>query len=88
MRPGSVTTVAVTTDKYLFGLSGNPSACYTGFELFVKPAIYHMMGADAFIHKLLKLHLWKILRKRIHSVDLFVLKQHCQLMALLWCLRV
>lgn len=45
MRPGSVTTVAVTKDKYLFGLSGNPSACYTGFELFVKPAINHMMGA-------------------------------------------
>ncbi|PTH48679.1 gephyrin-like molybdotransferase Glp [Staphylococcus agnetis] len=45
MRPGSVTTVAVTEDTYLFGLSGNPSACYTGFELFVKPSIYRMMGA-------------------------------------------
>ncbi|AMG62329.1 molybdopterin molybdotransferase MoeA [Staphylococcus lugdunensis] len=54
MRPGSVTTVAVTTDKYLFGLSGNPSACYTGFELFVKPAIYHMMGADAFYPQVVK----------------------------------
>ncbi|MGJ5712889.1 molybdopterin molybdotransferase MoeA [Staphylococcus auricularis] len=45
MRPGSVTTVAVAGDTYLFGLSGNPSACYTGFELFVKPAVFHMMGA-------------------------------------------
>lgn len=45
MRPGSVTTVAVADDTYLFGLSGNPSACYTGFELFVKPAVFHMMGA-------------------------------------------
>lgn len=45
MRPGSVTTVAVAQGKYLFGLSGNPSACYSGFELFTKPAIYHMMGA-------------------------------------------
>ena len=45
MRPGSVTTVAVANDTYLFGLSGNPSACYTGFELFVKPAVFHMMGA-------------------------------------------
>lgn len=45
MRPGSVTTVAFANGKYLFGLSGNPSACYTGFELFVKPAVKHMCGA-------------------------------------------
>ena len=36
MRPGSVTTVAEYKGKLLFGLSGNPSACYVGFELFVK----------------------------------------------------
>ncbi|RIO65176.1 molybdopterin molybdenumtransferase MoeA, partial [Mammaliicoccus sciuri] len=47
MRPGSVTTVAVADGKYLFGLSGNPSACFTGFELYVKPAVLHMMGATA-----------------------------------------
>lgn len=46
MRPGSVTTVAVVEDKYLFGLSGNPSACFTGFELFVRPALLKMMGAE------------------------------------------
>ncbi|PSL40222.1 molybdopterin molybdotransferase [Planomicrobium soli] len=46
MRPGSVTTVAVADGKYLFGLSGNPSACFTGFELFVRPAILKMMGAE------------------------------------------
>ncbi|MHA6258817.1 molybdopterin molybdotransferase MoeA [Sporosarcina sp. CAU 1771] len=45
MRPGSVTTVAVLGDKLLFGLSGNPSACFTGFELFTRPAILHMMNA-------------------------------------------
>lgn len=45
MRPGSVTTVAVADGKYLFGLSGNPSACFTGFELFVRPALLKMMGA-------------------------------------------
>lgn len=44
MRPGSVTTVAVLGDKLLFGLSGNPSACFTGFELFTRPAILAMMG--------------------------------------------
>lgn len=45
MRPGSVTTVAVLGDKFLFGLSGNPSACFTGFELFTRPAILGMQGA-------------------------------------------
>jgi molybdopterin molybdotransferase len=39
MRPGSVTTVAEKNGKLLFGLSGNPSACYVGFELFVRPVI-------------------------------------------------
>lgn len=43
MRPGSVTTVAVLGDKLLFGLSGNPSACYVGFELFVRPIIHHLL---------------------------------------------
>lgn len=41
MRPGSVTTVAVMPNgQLLFGLSGNPAACFVGFELFVKPMIY------------------------------------------------
>ncbi|HDR3886691.1 TPA: molybdopterin molybdotransferase MoeA [Bacillus cereus] len=39
MRPGSVTTVAELEGKLLFGLSGNPSACYVGCELFVRPVI-------------------------------------------------
>lgn len=46
MRPGSVTTVAVLGDKLLFGLSGNPSACFTGFELFTRPALLTMMGCN------------------------------------------
>lgn len=44
MRPGSVTTVALLDGKLLFSLSGNPSACFTAFELFVRPAIQTMMG--------------------------------------------
>ncbi len=39
MRPGSVTTVAQKDGKLLFGLSGNPSACYVGFELLTRPII-------------------------------------------------
>jgi len=47
MRPGSVTTVAVLDGKLLFGLSGNPSACFTGFELFARPAMLKMMGSHS-----------------------------------------
>jgi molybdopterin molybdotransferase len=43
MRPGSVTTVAQLDGKLLFGLSGNPSACYVGFELFARPIIRTML---------------------------------------------
>jgi molybdopterin molybdotransferase len=43
MRPGSVTTVAQREGKLLFGLSGNPSACYVGFELFTRPIIRTML---------------------------------------------
>lgn len=43
MRPGSVTTVANLNGKLLFGLSGNPSACYVGFELFTNPIIKSLL---------------------------------------------
>ncbi|MBB6450092.1 molybdopterin molybdotransferase [Geomicrobium halophilum] len=39
MRPGSVTTVGETNGQLFFGLSGNPSACFVGFELFVRPIL-------------------------------------------------
>jgi len=46
MRPGSVTTVAQYEGKVLFGLSGNPSACYVGFELFTRPMIRTMLFCE------------------------------------------
>lgn len=46
MRPGSVTTVAVYQNKFLFGLSGNPSASYVGFELFARPIIRTMLFSE------------------------------------------
>ncbi|WP_025701101.1 molybdopterin-binding protein, partial [Paenibacillus forsythiae] len=45
MRPGSVTTAAVRGGKVLLALSGNPGACYVGFQLFARPAIASMQGA-------------------------------------------
>lgn len=46
MRPGSVTTVAHWNGKLLFGLSGNPSACYVGYELFVRPVVRAQMKSQ------------------------------------------
>lgn len=46
MRPGSVTTVAKKGNQFLFGLSGNPSACYVGFELFTRPVIQKLLGVQ------------------------------------------
>lgn len=63
MRPGSVTTVAVANETYLFGLSGNPSACYTGFELYVKPAVLHMMGANAIYPQVIQATLMEDFKK-------------------------
>ncbi|RAP78577.1 molybdopterin molybdotransferase MoeA [Paenibacillus montanisoli] len=47
MRPGSPTSAAVLGGKLLLALSGNPGACFVGFELFAKPAIQRMQGAAA-----------------------------------------
>lgn len=52
MRPGSVTTVAERNGQLLFGLSGNPSACYVGFELFVRPIVRSFLHSPApHLHK-------------------------------------
>ncbi|SFO97771.1 gephyrin-like molybdotransferase Glp [Salibacterium halotolerans] len=47
MRPGSVTTAASLGPQLIYGLSGNPSACYVGFELFVRPVIQKVLGSPA-----------------------------------------
>ena len=44
MRPGSVTSASVIQNKVLFGLSGNPSACFVGVEVYVRAAIRKFMG--------------------------------------------
>lgn len=54
MRPGSVTTVAKKGNQFLFGLSGNPSACYTGFELYTRPVLLKMMGRQSIYPTMIK----------------------------------
>lgn len=46
MRPGSVTSCVEIDGQLLFGLSGNPSACYVGFELFVRPYIKYWLYSN------------------------------------------
>ncbi|UOQ92990.1 molybdopterin molybdotransferase MoeA [Halobacillus shinanisalinarum] len=53
MRPGSVTTVASLDKQLLFGLSGNPSACYVGFELYTHPFIQSYLGSTNPYHKVI-----------------------------------
>ncbi|MEX2416062.1 MAG: gephyrin-like molybdotransferase Glp [Paenibacillaceae bacterium] len=53
MRPGSPTSVGVHNGKLLFALSGNPSAGFVGFELFVRPIIAGMMGANESFPKMI-----------------------------------
>ncbi|MBW5445020.1 molybdopterin molybdenumtransferase MoeA [Cohnella sp. CFH 77786] len=43
MRPGSPTTAAVLDGKLLLALSGNPGACFVGFQLFAVPALRTML---------------------------------------------
>lgn len=59
MRPGSVTTVAEVNGKLLFGLSGNPSSCYVGFELFTKAVIRHYLHADNVYPRAIAVYLGK-----------------------------
>ncbi len=44
MRPGTPTSAFQIKDKRVICLSGNPSACYTGLELLVRPAVMRMAG--------------------------------------------
>jgi len=45
MRPGKAQTFGVAPDgTLLFGLSGNPAACATGFEMLVRPALRKAQG--------------------------------------------
>ncbi|MBL0388382.1 molybdopterin molybdotransferase MoeA [Tumebacillus sp. ITR2] len=44
MRPGSVTSAAARGNAFLCALSGNPGACFVGFELFVRPVLHGLQA--------------------------------------------
>ncbi|WP_336787063.1 molybdopterin molybdotransferase MoeA [Paenibacillus sp. MMO-177] len=54
MRPGTPTSAFKNGDCLLLGLSGNPSACYSGLELLVKPAVQWLKGMKNYRNQWLK----------------------------------
>jgi len=46
IRPGSASSAMIAGGKLAIGLSGNPGACFAGFELLARPAIDSMGGGS------------------------------------------
>ena len=44
MRPGNPQTLGSISGVPFFGLPGNPTSTYVGFEIFVRPALRYMQG--------------------------------------------
>lgn len=44
MRPGSPTTGLLISGRPVLALSGNPGACFVGYELFARPALQRLAG--------------------------------------------
>ena len=55
--------VARKQETRLPGRIGYHSACFTGFELYVKPAVLHMMGATAIYPQIIQATLMEDLTK-------------------------
>ncbi len=47
MRPGNPQTLGSVEGVPFFGLPGNPTSTYVGFEIFVRPALRYMQGHTA-----------------------------------------
>jgi molybdopterin molybdotransferase len=47
MRPGNPQTLGSIKGVPFFGLPGNPTSTYVGFEIFVRPSLRKMMGFSA-----------------------------------------
>ena len=57
MRPGSPTTALLLAGKPVLALSGNPAACFVGFELFARPALSRLAGRKDAGHRFVKARL-------------------------------
>ena len=64
MRPGKAQTFGVVNGVPVFGLPGNPSAAYCGFELLIRPALRKMQGFSAFARTSVMAQLTQDVRKK------------------------
>lgn len=48
MRPGTPTSSFARDSRLIISLSGNPSACYSGLELLVKPVLLKLIGHEQY----------------------------------------
>lgn len=46
VKPGRPTVFGRTTKSFIFGLPGNPVSSFINFEVFVKPLLFKLMGAE------------------------------------------
>jgi len=46
IRPGNPMTFSQKKDKYCFGLAGNPVSAMVQFDVFIKPVVYKLLGAN------------------------------------------
>jgi len=64
MRPGSPVTFGEYAGVPFFGLPGNPTSGFVGFELFVRPALRLMQGFESLTRPLVSARLSHDVRKR------------------------
>lgn len=64
MRPGKAQTFGLVNGVPVFGLPGNPSAAYCGFELLIRPALRKMQGFSTFKRTSVMAALSKDVRKK------------------------
>ena len=65
IRPGKPLAFGRVREKFFFGLPGNPVSTYVTFELFVRPAIAMLGGADFEPLVFLRARLGKPLRQKL-----------------------
>ena len=64
MRPGSPVTFGAYAGVPFFGLPGNPTSAFVGFELFVRPALRTMLGHRELRRPVVTARLAEEIRKR------------------------
>jgi len=84
MRPGKPFSFGVRDGRPVFGLPGNPVSTVVGFELFLRPALLAMQGANAVERPRAIVQLVRGYRKqagRIHFIRATVVRDGAHLLA-------